>query len=1023
MLSKLIDFCLETRWLVLVGVVLLAATGTYVALQLPVDAFPDLTNNQVTIITECGPMSPGEVERLVTYPLETALMGIPKTLQLRSVSKLGLSLITMVMDDSVGVYFARQLVNERLREARSRLPQGIEPVLGPVATAFGENYQFTIDGPGLSLLDKKTLQDWVIRPQLRTVSGINEVNSWGGFTRQITVEADPDLLRRYNLSIRDLIDVLGAANANFGGGFIEHQAEQYNVLGLGRYETPADIEQTVIKQNLGVPVLLRDVARVKAEGALRQGAILRDGKAESVCGMAIMLKGENARAVIDRTKARLAQVKLPPGITINPFYDQSEVINITIETVRKNLFEAGLLVCAVLFVFLGDWRAALIVATVIPLSMLSGFMGMAFFGISANLMSLGAIDFGMIVDGAVVMMENSIRHLHDSHTNTKMENIRRSAQEVATPILFGVLIIIAVYIPVLLLQDLEGRMFRPMAIAVCSALLGSLVLALFAVPVLSSYFLKDRVLGGHQHHEAKWFVWLSESYRGGLRGALAHPLLVLFLALALLGGVIGSVFFMGSEFMPRLDEGSIVIQTKKLPGINVESSVAGSLQVEKIVMGFPEVASIVTKLGRPDVATEAMGVYEADAYVVLKPETRWLSASKKEDLVNRIAEALKQMPGMEFNFTMPMAMRLDETISGVKSDVAVKIFGEDSDTLVHLAEQVEKSLNGIKGMADLQTEVIDGVAELRVTPNRLALARYGLGIRDVQELVDTTSGGVHVSEFIEGQRRYPLMLRFPARERRDWEQIKDLTLRAPRGELVRLREVASVVTGRGPEVINRENGQRRIVVQFNVRGRDLGSVVADAQAAIVRQVKLPSGYWIDYGGQFENQERATRRLAIVLPISILLILTLLYASFRSIRQSLLILCAVPFALIGGIALLWVRGMNLNLSASVGFIALFGVAVLNGIVMVSTINQFRREQQMPAPVAVLEGAVQRLRPVLMTALVAAFGFLPMAFSTMPGSEIQRPLATVVVGGLLSATLLTLFLLPVLYSWFSWKDSKN
>jgi heavy metal efflux system protein len=1023
MLSKLIDFCLETRWLVLVGVVLLAATGTYVALQLPVDAFPDLTNNQVTIITECGPMSPGEVERLVTYPLETALMGIPKTLQLRSVSKLGLSLITMVMDDSVGVYFARQLVNERLREARSRLPQGLEPVLGPVATAFGENYQFTIDGPGLSLLDKKTLQDWVIRPQLRTVSGINEVNSWGGFTRQITVEADPELLRRYNLSIRDLIDVLGAANTNFGGGFIEHQAEQYNVLGMGRYETPADIEQTVIKENRGVPVLLRDVARVKAEGALRQGAILRDGKTESVCGMAIMLKGENARAVIDRTKARLAQVKLPAGITLNPFYDQSEVINITIETVRKNLFEAGLLVCAVLFIFLGDWRAALIVATVIPLSMLSGFMGMAFFGISANLMSLGAIDFGMIVDGAVVMMENSIRHLHESHSNSKIENIRRSAQEVATPILFGVLIIIAVYIPVLLLEDLEGRMFRPMAIAVCSALLGSLALALFAVPVLSSYFLKDRQPGSAEHHEAKWFVWLSGLYRGGLRGALAHPLLVLFLALIMLGGVIGSVFFMGSEFMPRLDEGSIVVQTKKLPGINVESSVAGSLQVEKIVMSFPEVASIVTKLGRPDVATEAMGVYEADAYVVLKPETRWLSADKKEDLVNRMAEALKQMPGMEFNFTMPMAMRLDETISGVKSDVAVKIFGEDSDTLIHLAEEVEKSLNGIKGMADLQTEVIDGVAELRVTPNRLALARYGLGIRDVQELVDTTSGGVHVSEFIEGQRRYPLMLRFPASERRDWEQIKDLTLRAPRGELVRLREVANVVTGRGPEVINRENGQRRIVVQFNVRGRDLGSVVGDAQAAIARQVKLPAGYWIDYGGQFENQERATRRLAIVLPISILLILTLLYASFRSIGQSLLILCAVPFALIGGIALLWVRGMNLNLSASVGFIALFGVAVLNGIVMVSTINQFRRENAMPVGVAVLEGAVQRLRPVLMTALVAAFGFLPMAFSTTPGSEVQRPLATVVVGGLVSATLLTLFLLPVLYSWFSWKDTKN
>lgn len=1017
MLNAAIDFCFDNRWLVLVAIVILAAMGAYTAIGLPVDAFPDLTNNQVTVITECGPMSPAEVERLVTYPIEASLMGIPKMRQLRSISKLGLSLVTIVMDDSVNLYFARQLINERVREARTRLPQGLEPVLGPVATAFGEVYQYTLDSSGMPLLDRKSFQDWVLRPQLRTVPGINEVNSWGGYTRQITVEADPSALQRYGLTVRDLVERLGASNQNFGGGFIEHSAEQYNVMGLGRFATAQDIEQTVILEKTGVPVLVRDVARVKAEGSQRQGAILRNAQGETVCGMAIMLKGENSRAVIDRVKARLAQVRLPDGLKLNAFYDQSEVIDVAVATVRKNLVEAGLLVAVILFVFLGEIRAALVVALVIPLSMLGGFLGMAWFGISANLMSLGAIDFGMIVDGAVVMMENSMRHMHHRHQGTAAETLRRAAHEVARPILFGVLIIIAVYLPIFWLEDLEGRMFRPMAITVCSALLASLLLALFAVPVMGSYVLRDEVI----EHESRWFAAIMEVYRGLLSWTLGHRLLTIGAALAMLALAGGSLAYIGTEFMPRLDEGAIVIQTKKLPGINVASSVDASQQVERLVMKFPEVAGIVTKLGRPDVATEAMGVYEADAYVLLKPEHRWMSGEEREALVNRMAKALEQMPGMEFNFTMPMAMRLDETISGVKADVAIKIFGEDSDKLEQLAAQVEKSIARTAGIADLQTEVISGVGELQVRPNRPALARYGLTIDDVQQAIDTTTGGLRISEFIEGQRRYPLMLRFPAEERRDWQRMSEITLRASHGELVRLAQVAEFAPGRGPEVINRENGQKRIVVQFNVRGRDLGSVVGDVQRTIGRTVSLPAGYWIDYGGQFENQERATRRLAIVLPISILLIFTLLYATFRSFRQSLLILCAVPFAMAGGIGMLWLRGMNLNLSASIGFIALFGVAVLNGIVMVSTINQFRREHAMGVDEAVLEGAVQRLRPVLMTALVAAFGFLPMAFSTTPGSEVQRPLASVVVGGLVSATLLTLFLVPSLYRWFSWRDT--
>ncbi|WP_051670522.1 efflux RND transporter permease subunit [Bryobacter aggregatus] len=1003
MLSALIRACFDNRWLVLIALVLVSGAGLYVVSDLQVDAFPDLTNNQVTVITEAGPMSPRDVEQLVTYPIETALMGVPKMMELRSISKLGLSLITVVMDDSVDRYFARQLLNERLREVRSRLPQGVEPVLGPVATAFGEIYQYTIEGGDLSLLDRKTFQDWVIRPQLRTVPGINEVNSWGGYSKQYTVEVDPQALARYGLTVRDVLSRLSLSNANFGGGFIEHQAEQYNVLGMGRFQSPSDIEKVVLIERGGTPVKVSDVAVIRVEGALRQGAVLRNTQ-ETVCGMAIMLRGENSQDVIERVKKRLTALPLPAGVKLVPFYDQSDVIAITIETVKRNLLEAGLLVSVILFLFLGDLRSALIVASVIPFAMLFGFMGMAFWGVSANLMSLGAIDFGMIVDGAVVMMENIIRRLHLDHgARPRAEVIRESAQEVAKPILFGVLIIMAVYLPILFLQDLEGRMFRPMAISVVSALFGSLLLALFAVPVLASLLLGKKV----EEKEPAWFLAIQRMYRSSLRGAIRFRWGTVALALLVLSGAFTSIAFLGSEFMPRLDEGMIVVQTKKLPGISVPLSVDASRQVERILLSFPEVASVTTKLGRPDVATEAMGVYEADVYVNLKAEKRWLKPHEREQLIEAMDKALQEMPGMEFNFTMPMAMRLEETVSGVKADVALKIFGEDTSTLERLAAQAEKALTGLNGIADLQTEVITGVAEMRVTPDRNALARYGLTIEDLQSAVDATSGGIPVSEFVEGQRRFPIMLRYPANYRADIGKIGDIFVKAPAGEQVWLRDVAKIEEGRGAEIIQRENGMKRIVTQFNVRGRDLGSVVADAQAKLKQAVQFPAGYTVEWGGQFENQARATRRLALVLPLSVLLILSLLYATFRSLSQSLLIFCAVPFSAIGGIGMLWLRGMNLNLSAAVGFIALFGVAVLNGIVMVTTINQLRDVE---------EGAVQRLRPVLMTALVAAFGFLPMAFSTMPGSEVQRPLASVVVGGLFSATLLTLYLLPVLYQLF-------
>ena len=1016
MLSKLIDTCLDNRWIVVLLLFLVAVSGVYVAVNLPIDAFPDLTNNQVVVITEAGPMSPTEVEQQITYPIESSLMGLPKMLEMRSISKLGLSLITVVLDDSVDIYFARQLVNERLREVRSRLPKGLEPVLGPVATAFGEIFQYTVDGAGTSLMERKTLQDWVIRPQLRTIPGVNEVNSWGGLSKQITVEADPAALLRYNLTLHDLFTRLEASNHNFGGGFIEHEAEQYTVMGMGRVKSPEELERVVLVARDGVPVLVRDVARVKLDSVPRQGAVVKDGTGETVCGMAIMLKGENSQAVIERVQKKLASIRLPKGVQIVPFYDQSDVINSTVATVRKNLLEAGLLVSAVLLLFLGNLRAALIVAMVIPVSMLFGFFGMAAFGISVNLMSLGAIDFGMIVDGAVVMMENAMRHVAKDNSENA---VRNAAKEVARPILFGVAIIIAVYLPIFFLQDLEGRMFRPMAITVCASLLGSLLLALTIVPVLSQMLLKRDT----HHFEPAWLDRLTGWYLKSLDFALAHRAITVLLAVTALGVSVGSLFFIGSEFMPKLDEGSLLIESRKLPGINVPYSASISTQIEKILLQFPEVKGVVTKLGRPDVATEAMGVNAGDIYVLFKPESRWVAGKEKEILIGRIAKKLEEVPGMSFNFTQPMAMRVDEAISGVKGDIAMKIFGEDSSTLEKLGERAMAALKQVQGVADLQMEVTSGVAELRVEPDRAALARYGLTIADVEECIDSATGGRPVSDFVEGQRRFPIVMRLPESYRKDLDKLRDLILKSPTGEQVRLRQVASLAVTRGPEIINREDGQRRIVVQCNVRGRDLGSFVDAAQAAVAQSVVLPPGYSIAWGGQFENQARATKRLAILLPASILVILGLLFATFHSLKQALLILLAVPFSLIGGIAALWLRGLNLNLSASVGFIALFGVAVLNGIVLVSMINQLRRTEQMPLKEAVRKGAGLRLRPVLMTALVASLGFIPMAFSTTPGSEIQRPLATVVVGGLISATVLTLYLLPIMYPFFAGKKEQH
>ena len=1013
-LNKLIDFHLEHRLFVLVGLSLLVALGLWALARIPVDAFPDLTNNQAVVITEAPGMAPAEVEQLVTFPIEAAMMGLPRKEQVRSISKLGLSIVTIVFEDSVDVYFARQLVNERLLEARGRIPNGLEPALGPVATAFGEIYQYTLDSEGRSSMDLKTLQDWQIKYQLRAVPGVSEINTWGGETRQYQVFVDASRLRSYGLTMRDVFERVRDNNENFGGGFIEHGSEQYTVRGLGRARGADELGQIVLTSQAGTPVFLRDVAEVTIGAMPRQGAVTRDGKGESVSGMIIMLKGENGKNVIQVAKAQLARIarSLPRGVTLNPFYDQSEVIDRTIRTVRNNLIEGGVLVMVILFLFLGNIRGALIVAAVIPISMLVSFIGMQAFGISANLMSLGAVDFGLIVDGAVVMMENFVRRLHRREGMlTPFEEIRAASHEVARPIVSGIAIIIAVYLPIFTLQGLEGRMFRPMAITVCSALLGSLVLALTVVPAAAAMVFRRPL----PEHREKYFGKLRDWYTALVYWVLANRLKTVGVALVFVSAALGSLLFIGTEFMPRLDEGSILIETRKLPSISLPESVALSTEVEKILKGFPEVESVVTKLGRPDLATEAMGIYQGDVYVRLQPREKWTAGRSKEDLIQAMSEALGKFPGVSYNFTQPMAMRLDEVVSGVKADVAIKIFGEDERVLEQKADEALRVLARVPGAADAQRELFTGAAEWQIDLNRSEMARYGLNVSDVRDVLESAVAGHMVGEIIEGQKRFDIVVRLPASYRQSREAMGSLQIIAPGGELISLDQVARIVQLQAPEIIQREDGQRRIVVQSNVRGRDLGSFVAEAQRRVADQVSLPPGYYIEWGGQFENQQRAMTRLALVIPGSILIIFALLFSTFNSVKQALLILLNVPFACVGGIAALWLRHLNLNLSAAVGFIALFGVAVLNGVVLVSYINRLV-EERLPMNEAVAKGAAVRLRPVLMTALVASLGFVPMAVATSAGAEVQRPLATVVIGGLVTSTLLTLVVLPALYSIF-------
>ncbi|HEV8537309.1 MAG TPA: efflux RND transporter permease subunit [Bacteroidota bacterium] len=1014
MIHRIIEFALHQRLLIIAMTMLVAAVGFYSLSNIPIDAFPDVTNVQVQIIAEAPGLSPVETEKLVTFPVEVSMNGLPKLKEIRSISKYGLAVVTVVFEDDVDIYFARQLVLERLQNAKENLPPSVpQPEMGPITSGMGEIYQYFLESDSLDIMGLRTIQDWIIKPQMRTVPGVTEVNSFGGQVKQYHIIVDPKKLLSYGLTLDDVFAAVENNNSVAGGNFLEHASEQYIIRGIGLAQTEQDFENIIVKNDHGTPIYVRNVANVTLGPETRQGAVVMQGRGEVSAAIVMMLRGENSRKVIERVKAKVVEINktLPPHVKIHPFYDQTDLIDKTISTVRTNLIEGGLLVIAVLVVFLGDARGALIVALTIPLSMLFAFIGMEWLGLSANLMSLGAIDFGMIVDGSVVMVENFERRLlHKQPDDTKAALISGAAREVGRPILFGILIIIAVYFPILTLQGIEGKMFKPMALTVGFALVGSLLLSLTFIPVLSSLLLKEK----KSHTEPKLIHRIRLLYTPLLEKAINRKRLVLPIAFTVLLGSFALVPMLGSEFIPELDEGSILIRPWRLPSISLTESVEMEKKVQDIIKQFPEVELVVTRLGRPDIATDPMGPNTGDMFVMLKPKTEWITAKTKDELIEKMSQAISELPGQHFQFTQPIADRVDELVSGVKSDIAVKLFGDDLNILRQKAEQIAQVVRSVQGATDVTVEQISGQTYLNIYIDRGAISRYGLNVADIQRVIEIAIGGKVATEVIEGQSRFGVLVRYPESSRGDIQGIENTLVSIPGGGTIPLVQLARIVAEEGPVQVSREFGQRRIVVECNVRGTDVGSFVAEAKDNIEASVPIPPGYYITWGGQFENQQSAMARLLIVIPVSIFIIFILLFTTFGNLRHSLLILLNLPFALSGGIFALLLRDLHMSVSASIGFIALFGVAVLNGIVMITYVNQLLKEGH-ELQFAIIKGASDRLRPVLMTALVASLGFIPMALSHGTGAEVQRPLATVVIGGLITSTLLTLFVLPVVYKW--------
>jgi cobalt-zinc-cadmium resistance protein CzcA len=1042
MIERIVRFSIQWRVLVVLLALMLVGGGIYAALDLPIDAVPDITPNQVQINSVAPAFTPLEMEKYVTFPVEVAMGGLPKTDEVRSLSKFGLSQVTVTFKDDVDIYWARQVVLERLLAAGEDLPPGITPEMAPISTGLGEVYQFTVEADEnspqrYSLMDLRTTLDWFIKPQLRTVPGVIEVNSFGGLEKQYQVLVDPNKLVSYGLTLRQVIEALGRNNSNAGGAYLEQAGEQQLLRGVGLIQSIRDIENIVVASHQGTPVYIRSIGEVNLGSQVRQGAGTRDGRGETVMGIAMMLKGENSRTVTQRVANKIKEIEkaLPPGVRINAFYDRSELVDRTIRTATRNLLEGGLVVMAVLFLFLLQLRAGLIVSSAIPLAMIVAIIAMRYFEISANLMSLGAIDFGLIVDGAVIIVENSVRRLavrrrelgRPLAREERLETIRAAAHEVLRVSQFGGLIILAAYLPIISLAGIEGKMFRPMAFTVIFALSGALILSMTLTPALCALFLREpRTIrkegdgahpAGHAEDENIVMAPLIGLYARVLRLVMPRPLATIGAAVVFLL-VCASLFYrLGAEFIPDLDEGAIAINTQRLPSVSLTESVKMITMMEQAVKEFPEVQTVASRIGRPEIATDPMGPDHSDTYVMLKPKSEWKTVRSQQELVEKMSKRMTAIPGMNFTFSQPIKFRELELIEGIgaRSDVVIKIFGEDLDVLRQRGEEVSRVLSGITGAADTRVQQVTGLPVLQIRINRDAIARYGINVADIQELIETSIAGTEATKVLEGFMRFGLVVRLPPEARKDPQAIANLLVSGPGGQKIPLSQLADIASEEGPAEIARENGQRRISVEVNVRGRDIASFVREARQQVGRQVSLPPGYIMVWGGTWEHMESGRLRLMVAVPVTFFLIFLLLFTAFKSLKQAALIFTGIPFAVTGGVLALLARGMNFSMSAGVGFIAVSGVAVLNGVVMVAFINQLR-EQGSPLGEAIFNGAITRLRPVLMTALVASLGFVPMAVSTSAGAEVQKPLATVVIGGLITSTLLTLLVLPAIYGRF-------
>ncbi|MHC4879057.1 MAG: efflux RND transporter permease subunit [Planctomycetota bacterium] len=1031
----------SNRFLVVLLTLVLIGGGIVAMVGLPVDAVPDLTNTQVQVLTQAPSLGPVEVEQFITFPVETSLSGIPRVEEIRSLSLPGLSAVTVVFEEGTDIYWARNLVGERIKEARDQIPDGIsEPQMGPIATGLGEIYHFEVrakPGSNYTVMDLRTILEWQVAYQLRSVPGVIEVNTQGGELKTYEVQLDPNRLLKYGLSISQVFEALRQNNANEGGGYIAHHDEQQLVRGEALIEKLADIETIVLdSRHHDTPIMIRDVADVRFAPQLRYGAATRDGRGEVVLGTAMLLMGENSRTVARRVDERINEIQktLPPGVVIDTFYDRTTLVDRTIATVRENITGGAVLVVIMLFLLLGDLRAGLIVAASIPLSALFMFIAMRLAEVPANLMSLGALDFGIIVDGSVVMVEQIVRRLSQSRVEgpetrdsaiappsrlssldsgrSRLNAINAAAGEVARPILFAGMVVIIVFLPILSLHGIEGKMFRPMAFSFMSALTGALILSVTVIPVMASLFLARNI-----SDRETWLVRnCKRIYAPVLRWSIAHPLPVTATALGvfLASVLIASRF--GAEFIPRLDEGDIAMEGYRLQSVSLETSIELSTQIEQtLLVEFPEIRTVVSKIGRPEIATDPMGVNRTDMFVLLKPQDEWQNFDSKDELVEAMEDTLaERIPGQGFSFSQPIELRVQELIAGVRADLGISLYGDDLPTLSRKADEIVRALQQVRGASDVRAEQLGGMAYLRVKVRRDQIARYGINARDVLDAVSIV-GGKSVGQVYEGQQRFGMQVRLGEQWREDIDAIRKLRIADPRGRQIPLEQLAEISVEEGPALISRDDVRRRILVQCNVRGRDLASFVAAAQQAVDQNVKLPPNYRITWGGQFKNLQEANRRLMIAVPVAMFLIFSLLYMAFKSGRLALLIYLNVPMAATGGIFLLWLRDMPFSISAGVGFIALFGIAVMNGVVLVEHIRDLRRTGVDPSG-AIYHGAMDRLRPVLMTATTDALGFLPMALSTSAGAEVQRPLATVVIGGILTSSLLTLIILPAIYRWF-------